>query len=240
MQNAPTATATRVTDPTRHVADLVTEAPSRAAVFEQLGIEYCCGGRVPLIDACADKGLAIDDVVAMLDASTDASSVEIDLSGVGIEELITNIVDVHHAFLRTELPRAAALAGKVARAHGGSDARLVEARDEVDRLVAELAEHLESEEVDVFPVCIRLASGETVDPTELRQLLEALEDEHDHVAARLTRLRELLVDFVPPPGACTSYRAYLDTLERVESDIHLHVHKENHVLFGRVRDSIPA
>jgi len=240
MQNAPTATPTRVTDPTTHVADLVTEAPSRAAVFEQLGIEYCCGGRVPLIDACADKGLAIDEVVAMLDASTDAAPIEIDLSSVGIEELITNIVDVHHAFLRTELPRAAALAGKVARAHGGSDARLVEARDEVDRLVAELAEHLESEEVNVFPVCVRLASGATVDPTELRQLLETLEDEHDHVAERLARLRELLDDFAPPPGACTSYRAYLDTLERVESDIHLHVHKENHVLFGRVRDAIPA
>ena len=240
MQNAPTATPIRVTDPATHVADLVTEAPSRAAVFEQLGIEYCCGGRVPLIDACADKGLAIDEVVAMLDASTDAAPIEIDLSSVGIEELIANIVDVHHARLRTELPRVAALAGKVARAHGGSDARLVEARDEVDRLVAELAEHLESEEVDVFPVCVRLASGATVDPTELRQLLETLEDEHDHVAVRLARLRELLDDFVPPPGACTSYRAYLDTLERIESDIHLHVHKENHVLFGRVRDAIPA
>ena len=240
MQNAPTATPTRITDTTRHVADLVTEAPSRAAVFETLGIEYCCGGRVPLVDACADKGLAIDEVVAMLDASTDASRIDIDLSSVGIEELITNIVDTHHAFLRTELPRAAALADKVARAHGGSDARLVEARDEVDRLVAELEEHLESEEDDVFPVCVRLASGETVNPTELRQLLGALEDEHDHVAERLARLRELLDDFVPPSGACTSYRAYLDTLERVELDVHLHVHKENHVLFGRVRDSIPA
>ena len=74
MHNVRTATPTRVTDPTRHVADLVTEAPSRAAVFEQLGIEYCCGGRMPLIDACADKGLALDGVVAMLDASTDASA----------------------------------------------------------------------------------------------------------------------------------------------------------------------
>jgi len=240
MQNAPTATPNRITDPTRHVADLVTEAPSRAAVFEQLGIEYCCGGRVPLIDACAAKGLALEDVVTMLDASTDAPSIAIDLSSVGIEELITNIVDVHHAFLRTELPRAAALADKVARAHGGSDPRLVEARAEVHLLVAELTEHLESEEVDVFPACVRVASGEMIDPTELRQLLETLEDEHDHVAERLARLRELLEDFVPPPGACTSYRAYLDTLERVESDIHIHVHKENHVLFGRVRDSIPA
>jgi regulator of cell morphogenesis and NO signaling len=240
MQTARAATPIRVTDPTTHVADLVTGAPSRAAVFEQLGIEYCCGGRVPLADACAEKGLAIDDVVALLDASTDAAPVEIDLSSAGIEELIANVVDVHHALLRTELPRAAALASKVARAHGGSDARLVEARGEVDRLVAELAEHLESEEVDVFPVCVRLATGETVDQAELGQLLEDLEDEHGQVAERLVRLRDLLDDFVPPPGACTSYRAYLDTLERVEADIHVHVHKENHVLFGRVRDSIPA
>jgi regulator of cell morphogenesis and NO signaling len=36
------------------VSDLVLEEPSRARVFEQLGIDYCCGGRKPLARACAE------------------------------------------------------------------------------------------------------------------------------------------------------------------------------------------
>jgi len=39
------------------VADLVLAVPSRARVFEELGIDYCCGGRKSLAVACRTRGL---------------------------------------------------------------------------------------------------------------------------------------------------------------------------------------
>ena len=39
------------------VGHLVVERPSRARVFEQLGLDYCCGGNKSLSQACREKGL---------------------------------------------------------------------------------------------------------------------------------------------------------------------------------------
>ncbi|MCB0878674.1 MAG: iron-sulfur cluster repair di-iron protein [Thermoleophilia bacterium] len=225
-------------DPMQLVSDLVAQSPARAAVFEQLGIEYCCGGKVPLIDACASRGIAVEEVIAMLEDSTRNASADRDWSTASIEELVADIIETHHAFLHETLPRVGPLAHKVARAHGSRDPRLVEASVVVDLLVEDLAEHLASEEEDVFPVCLEIAEDGKVDEFETEQELHALESEHEQVGAHLARLRELLDGFVPPDGACPTYRAYLDALERLEADVHLHVHKENHILFGKVRDAL--
>lgn len=237
--NPPASSTTLSTiDVNRHVADLVTEDPRRAAVFERLGIEYCCGGKVALADACAAKELDVADVISQLEKATGENGPDIDWSEAGIDDLIDNIIDVHHTYLRAELPRISMLATKVARAHGASNPALATADVEVQALVAEFAEHLETEEQTAFPVYRRIARGELSATPATSAAIAALEDEHESVAQHLETLRDLLDGFVPPNGACTSYRAYLDSLERLELDTHRHVHLENHVLFPKVTSAL--
>ncbi len=57
--------------------------------------------------------------------------------------------------------------------------------------------------------------------------------EHDQAGAALKDLRELTDGFAPPEDACNSYRAMLDALQTLEQDLHLHIHKENNILFPR-------
>jgi len=56
----------------------------------------------------------------------------------------------------------------------------------------------------------------------------------DELGALLRDLRSLTGDFTVPDDGCASYRALFDGLEELEADTHLHVHKENNVLFPRV------
>ena len=49
------------------VGDLVIERPSRARVFEKLGIDYCCGGRKPLQEACRERNLDYEEVIDELE-----------------------------------------------------------------------------------------------------------------------------------------------------------------------------
>jgi hypothetical protein len=42
-----------MTATTQTVRDIALEQPSSIRVFEQYGIDYCCGGRKPLAEACA-------------------------------------------------------------------------------------------------------------------------------------------------------------------------------------------
>ena len=93
--------------------------PGRARVFERLGIDYCCGGKISLEHACATKGLEPAAVAVALEAiDLDDDADEQDWSTAPLSELCDHIVDRHHAYLREELPRLSALVEKVAQAHG--------------------------------------------------------------------------------------------------------------------------
>jgi len=39
------------------VGELVRAVPARSRVFENLGIDYCCGGKKPLTEVCRAKGM---------------------------------------------------------------------------------------------------------------------------------------------------------------------------------------
>ncbi len=99
---------------------------------------------------------------------------------------------------------------------------------DVGEVIAALEEPREAEDDDVdWTAAGGFAFGSVENP------IRAMMHEHDEVAARLERLRDLTGGFAPPTGACNSYRAMLDRLHTLETDTHRHVHEENNVLFPR-------
>ena len=221
-------------DPQRTVAELVSERPGRSRVFEQVGIDYCCGGKEPLAVACAAKGVALDEIVAAL-AAEPAPGDDRDWRTETLEALVDNIVSTHHAYLRTELPRLNAMADKVAMVHGAHHLWLAELRDIVAELRAELDSHMMKEERILFPYIVALASGQPAFAPfgSVQGPISMMEQEHDQAGHNLARLRELSSDYTPPADACNTFRALLDGLREMELDLHLHIHKENHILFPR-------
>jgi regulator of cell morphogenesis and NO signaling len=213
-------------DPSRTVAELVLEQPSRARVFEELGLDYCCGGKRSLTSACELHGVAVDHAVGALEAAGDEPSSERDWTGAPLPELCDHIVAVHHDRLRAELPRLDVLVDKVARAHAADRPELVELRDVFTALRTELEEHLQTEEQELFPL-VRV--GGPYDPDQVADL------EHDHAWAgsALERLRELADGYDLDRALCNSHRALLDGLHDLELDLHQHIHEENNVLFPR-------
>jgi regulator of cell morphogenesis and NO signaling len=55
--------------------------------------------------------------------------------------------------------------------------------------------------------------------------------DHDRAGVLLAQLRSLTQGYTVPEDGCASYRALLEGLADLEADTHLHVHKENNVLF---------
>jgi regulator of cell morphogenesis and NO signaling len=221
--------------PETHVATLVLEQPGRARVFEQFEIDYCCGGKVPLATACEDRGLDLDVVVAALAETGTDGAEDVDWRAVPVSELCAHIVDRHHAYLRAELPRLRELTGKVARAHEAAHPELTEVETTFAALANELDEHMAKEEQVLFPACIELEHGTAgaFPFGSVENPIRMMVDEHEEVAAGLTRLRALTHDYETPSDACNSYRALLDRLQTLETDTHRHVHEENNILFPR-------
>jgi regulator of cell morphogenesis and NO signaling len=68
----------------------------------------------------------------------------------------------------------------------------------------------------------------------LRNPISVMLREHESVGELLARLRRLTADYTPPADGCASYTALFRGLGELEADTHLHVHKENNVLFPMV------
>jgi regulator of cell morphogenesis and NO signaling len=226
------------------VGQLVRERPSRARVFERLGIDYCCGGKTPLDRACRAGGLDLARVLRELadeDARPEADPV--DWSTATLGALADHIEATHHAYLRRELPRLERLAEKVAAAHGARHPELLDVLAVFSALKSELESHMLKEEWALFPM-VRLLDGATAPPRSpcgsVADPIAAMEHEHDDAGAALARLRSLTGGYTPPAGACNTYRALLDGLADLEADLHLHVHKENNILFPKARDAEAA
>jgi regulator of cell morphogenesis and NO signaling len=222
----------------RTVGELVAEKPGRSRIFERLGIDYCCGGKKPLAQACEEKGLSMDEVLAQLRSvdTEGGSRSEKNWAEASMTALIDHIEQVHHTYLRAELPRLRFLTSKVRTAHGGRHPELVEVERVFSALEAELASHMQKEEQVLFPM-IRQLETSAVPPQfhcgSIGNPVFAMEREHDDAARGLATLRSLTDGYAPPEDACNSYRAMLDGLRELESDLHQHIHKENNVLFPR-------
>ncbi len=219
----------------RTLAEIVNASPASARVLESFGLDYCCGGNRRLDDACSSTSL---DPELVLDALADLEpGPEPDWVSMGPVELVDHLEAVHHAYLHSELPRLDALADKVAGVHGERHPELHEVRAGYRALRADLEPHLMKEEQVLFPMIRELATASTplVFPCgSVQNPISVMMTEHDRAGDLLSTLRVLTNGYRVPADGCASYRAFYDGLAELETDTHLHVHKENNLLFPAV------
>jgi regulator of cell morphogenesis and NO signaling len=219
---------TDVHDPT--LGDLVAANPAAVRVLDGLGLDYCCHGNRSLAEACAAAGVdaaLVAERLADLDVDGDTTWTSLDAPA-----LAAHIIDTHHRYLHEELPLVDALAAKVLSVHGDRHPELAEVRRFVAAIRADMEPHLMTEERVLFPAIAALtngarefAFGSVVNPIRMMGM------DHDRAGELLAKLRSAACGYVVPDDACPSFRSLYERLEALELDTHLHIHKENHVLF---------
>ena len=225
-------------DSRARVADIAAALPHSIPVFQQFGIDFCCGGDRPLQTACEEQGLATDDVArAIADAGAAPPADHRDWTHEPLAALADHIVERYHEPLGTELPRLGAMATRARDAHATKAPQLVERlHDVLAELAADLDAHMRKEEAVLFPAIRALEaaarSGEVSAPA-LAAPIRVMEQEHDRAGELLAELRTMTDDYVAPEWACRTVRGLYQGLEQLERDMHVHVHLENNVLFPR-------
>lgn len=221
------------------VGEWVADKPRRAMALEKLGLDFCCGGRRSLEDACLALQLDPAEVVAILARTGgETPSTETDWRQRSLTALCDHIEQTHHTLLREQLPRLDALAQKVAAAHGERRPAYVTLAQEYPTFRAELEAHMMKEERLLFPAIRALEAGSSPQLChrgDITAPLRAMEAEHDAAGEALRHFNTLTDGYQPPADACGSLLALLDGLAALETDLHLHIHKENNLLFPRTR-----
>lgn len=224
------------------VGELVRERPARSRVFEALRIDYCCGGKLSLAEACARRSLDATDVLAQIRAddaaTTQRGAAESDVAALGLAELADHIEQTHHVYLRGALPRLAQLIDRVHKVHGEAEPRLAQVRAAFAGFEQEVSQHMLKEERILFPMirALELTGAQAAGDFHCGSIahpIRQMEYEHDQAGDALATLRTATDGFAPPEWACNTYRAMLAGLAELEADMHQHIHKENNILFPR-------
>jgi regulator of cell morphogenesis and NO signaling len=212
-------------DPGSSLAALACDHAGASRVFHRHHLDFCCQGARTLADACRAARVPVDLVLAELRSQCAPVASTCDWRELPRAQLITHIVEAFHADHRRELPRLCQLAEKVERVHAARPECPHGLAAHLHAMQQRLEEHMEKEEKVLFPLLV--AGADHVAGTPIR----CLTAEHDDHAADLRRVRELTHDNVPPPDACSTWRALYLGLTEFERRVMEHVHLENHVLF---------
>lgn len=223
----------------KSIGEIVAEDYRTAQVFENHGIDYCCGGNVTLQAGCQEKGIdpaiLVEEIEAVkkdkIDRSQDYASWEMSF-------LIDYIINVHHTYLKENTGQLTGYTRKIASVHGAHHPEVIEIASIFDKIADDLMEHLKTEEEDFFPAVKRIeaagkaGSAPSADDMEkVRSSLETLIQEHEIVGDAIHEIRHLAKGYAIPDDVCNTFTVTYRKLKEFEDDLHKHVHLENNILF---------
>ncbi len=216
----------------------------KAEVFKKYGLDFCCGGKKTVKEACAEKGLDVTKVEQELQqADKVPSSRPIPYNEWALDFLADYILNTHHSYVKKTLPDLVGYAAKVASVHGQQHPELYKIKSLVDDVNTELSGHMVKEEKVLFPYIKALILANTNEQIPqaahfgtVQKPINMMEMEHELVGKNLDDIRVLSKNYLLPEDGCASYSLLYKMLDEFENDLHLHVHLENNILFPKALD----
>ena len=213
----------------------------KAQVFKKYGLDFCCGGKKTVKEACAEKGLDVTKVEQELQqADKLPSSRPIPYDEWNLDFLADYIVNTHHSYVKKSLPDLRTYAEKVMKVHGNHHPELIQIHQLVEEINAELTAHLIKEEKVLFPYVKELVTANHNTQVlhaaafgTVQNPINMMEVEHELVGKNLEKIRHLSQNYLLPEDACASYSLLYRLLDEFEEDLHLHIHLENNILFPK-------
>ena len=217
------------------VGEIVVDDFRTSSLFKNAGIDFCCGGKQILADACFEKGINADE----LEGEIKKIMNEPVNPGMNFKEwepafLCDYIVNTHHKFVLKNMPELVFYTNKIATVHGDHHPELVEVANLFDKINTELLQHLKNEEEVFFPSIKEVvATGSANAKETIHSEIKRLSGEHDFAGGAMDEINKITSGYKLPDDACNTYRVAFELLEQFEDDLNIHVHLENNILFSK-------
>lgn len=212
-----------------------------ADVFSSHGIDFCCGGKISVAEACANAKTNESLVIRALEnLKNQTGSAVHDFDSWNIGFLADYIQNTHHRYVSKAIPQILPLAQKVADVHGDNHAEVIRINELFNDLAEELLSHMQKEEQILFPYIKQLVASESAGNCSADSCfgtvagpISVMEQEHENAGVILKELFRLSDGYTPPEDACNTFRVLYGKLKEFEDDLHRHIHLENNILFPK-------
>ena len=226
------------------IGEIVAADFRTATVFENHGIDFCCGGKVALAATCAEKGLDLAAITRELEAVQNQSAERSqNYSSWSLPFLADYIVNTHHVYLKENDDQIAAYAQKIASVHGAHHPEVIRIAAIFGKIATDMVGHLKEEEEVFFPALKRADAARTAgsapdasDRETIRASLLRLHREHEEIGTAIHEIRHLAKGYAIPEDVCNTFMLTYRKLNEFEDDLHKHVHLENNILFPKAAE----
>ena len=134
------------------IGEIVTKDIRKAKVFRKYGIDFCCGGKKSLKDACEKKNIDPEKLAADLrEVERDHTTMPGNPDEWELDFLANYIVNIHHSYVKSTIPVLLAWSQKVAAVHGNTHPEAIRIAELFATVAEELMMHMMKEEKILFP-----------------------------------------------------------------------------------------
>lgn len=221
------------------IGEIVASDFRAASVFKDAGIDFCCGGKMSLEQACKKKGInaeTVEDKLADLESEPVDEAHNFKEWDPGF--LCDYIINAHHKYVLKSLPELVFYTMKIASVHGEHHPELIEVAKLFAEINHELLPHLKNEEEVLFPAIkeyLRSGSGES--KAVIINEINKLSAEHEFAGGAMDKINTITDNYKVPADGCNTYNVSFRLLQQFEDDLHVHVHLENNILFPNILKS---
>jgi regulator of cell morphogenesis and NO signaling len=222
------------------VGDIVKVNFKTAQIFDENGIDFCCGGQISLGEACEKSNLDINKLVPQLEALVQLNDPDSKyINGLELTELCDYIEKRHHTYVSDNIPFLQQKLQKLCDVHGENHRELYEIKELFDGAAENLSAHMQKEELILFPYIRKMVKynnegGNTkVEFGEAKNTIDLMHKEHQTEGERFEKISALTSSYTCPADGCGTYQVTYQTLKDFESDLHRHIHLENNILFKK-------
>jgi regulator of cell morphogenesis and NO signaling len=219
------------------LAEIATHIPASIKVFEKHRIDFYRKGKRTLEETCSEHLLVpavIEEEISRERSCTGNDNMNI--HEWNIERVIDHIQFRYHSTERSSL---VFIGKQIKDIHDMYPDPVIEKLGTLfSALVADLTEHAEEEERELFPYIKKMAEVKRgkVKTKEIKIILHnpigMLEAEHELTGQLLDDIRELTNNYAHISGA-ERYNELMNDLVVFQEDFHVHIHLENNVLFPK-------
>jgi regulator of cell morphogenesis and NO signaling len=223
------------------IGEIVAQDWRKAEILKKYGIDFCCGGKRTVREACTKQAIDFAQV------NRELQQAENDLKDHGhqfnlweLDFLIDYIINNHHAYVSKSIPFLYELGNKVSAVHSNQHPELIQINQHLQALLQELSLHMRKEEVILFPYIKSLVhvrrnntSIEAAPFGSIGNPIHQMEEEHTAAGDAFVEIKRLSNHYSLPTDACNSYRILYAKLAEFEQDLQQHIHLENNILFPK-------
>lgn len=218
---------------------IVAENARAALVLDRHGLDFCCGGGKTLGEACRDTGISATEVISEIKAlEQNTGDDALDAAGMKLDDLTRHIEKVHHRYTEESALLIRKNLERLEVVHGARHPELTAIKTLFAEMAGHMAVHMKKEELMLFPYIRKLvnkgkdAAGKSVFGS-VASPVAAMMDDHENEGERLKALAKLTDNYNVPSDGCNTYKATYAAMRELETDLHMHIHLENNVLFPR-------